>query len=55
LELFLELSPAEKGKREDLCCFWKIIVRGVKQDKRKRKRRIIRGRRTKGRKGMLPL
>lgn len=54
LELFFELSPAEKGKGEDLCCFWKIIVRGVKKE-RKRKRKIIRGRKTKGREGMLPL
>jgi hypothetical protein len=53
---FLELSLAEKGKREDLYCFWeKCLKRGKKRRKGKERRRIIRGRKTKGRDGMLLL
>jgi hypothetical protein len=31
LEHFLESSPAEKAKREVLCCFWGKCFKGVKR------------------------
>jgi hypothetical protein len=56
LSTFLEISPAQKAKREVLGIFGKIVFKkGVKREKSKRKVRIVRGREQKGKEGILLL